>query len=521
MFDPSLSEDELAAALRASAEAAALTDYSVTTVEELQAMIQSDIVTAYGPPTLAEARRREIDRIVTEGAARASAARGGRFPDLGEWLRRKAEAPEPETDDEAEPAADAHAKTEEPKADAQGAWKPKAWCWQDPTTLPRLEALYGGHYYRGEVVATVAPGGVGKSMHSIVEALAMITGKPLLGDPSRGGLRVMLMNYEDSDLVLRHRVTAALMHHRIRPEEISGKLFVESMDLDLMCFAKGAKGKRDGVEIVEPSVDALVDAIRDNRIDVVILDPWVSVHQVDGNLSHLIQPIMSMFKAIAQATNAAIEIVAHSRKPNGRELTEDDALGSVAFVNKTRDVRVLNKMDDIEAAKNGIQPWQAGDYFRVDNPKHTHRRSAVPVWRQKISVSLGNKGPGLMDFASEVGVVAEWSPPSKEDVAEAKDAAAPRPTPEQVEKIIGVFRGMNLSMRKDKQSPQWAGYAVMPTIGLDVTKKADKDLMGHWFDLLIKSDDLKDVVGEKPSGHPAPFITISDKTRGRLEASEN
>ena len=134
-----------------------------------------------------------------------------------------------------------------------------------------------------------------------------------------------------------------------------------------------------------------------------------------------------MFKAIAQATNAAIEIVAHSRKPNGRELTEDDALGSVAFVNKTRDVRVLNKMDDIEAAKNGIQPWQAGDYFRVDNPKHTHRRSAVPVWRQKISVSLGNKGPGLMDFASEVGVVAEWSPPSKEDVAEAKDAAAPRP----------------------------------------------------------------------------------------------
>ena len=80
---------------------------------------------------------------------------------------------------------------------------------------------------------------------------------------------------------------------------------------------------------------------------------------------------------------------------------------------------------------------------------------------------------------------------------------------------------MNLSMRKDKQSPQWAGYAVMPTIGLDVTKKADKDLMGHWFDLLIKSDDLKDVVGEKPSGHPAPFITISDKTRGRLEASEN
>ena len=248
-------------------------------------------------------------------------------------------------------------------------------------------------------------------MLGIVEALAMITGKPLLGEFSRGGLRVMVMNYEDSELVLRHRVTAAILHHRIRPEEIAGRLFVESMDFDLMCFAK-SKSKRDSVEIVEPSVYALADAIRDNRIDVVVMDPWVSVHQVDSNLSHLVQPIVSAFKAIAQATNAAIEIVAHSRKPNGRELTEDDALGSVAFVNKTRDVRVLNKMTEAEAAKYGLAPWEAGDYFRVDTPKHTHRRSVKPVWRQKVSVSLGNDGPGLIDFATEVGVVAEWSPPT-------------------------------------------------------------------------------------------------------------
>ena len=61
-------------------------------------------------------------------------------------------------------AAAAEPEADEPKADARAKaiWKPKAWCWQDPKTLPRLEALYGGHYYRGEVVATVAPGGVGK-----------------------------------------------------------------------------------------------------------------------------------------------------------------------------------------------------------------------------------------------------------------------------------------------------------------------------------------------------------------------
>ena len=380
--------------------------------------------------------------------------------------------------DEAEPdaKADAHDKA---------VWKPKPWTWQDPKTLPRLESLYGGHYYRGEVVSTVAPGGVGKSMHSIVEALAMITGKPLLGEPSRGGLRVMLCNYEDSDLVLRHRVTAAMLHYRVKPEEIAGRLLVESMDFDLMCFAKV---KRDGVEIVKPSVGALVDAIRDNGIDVVIIDPWVSVHQVDGNLSHLVQPIVTVFKITAQATNTAIEIVAHSRKPNGRELTEEDALGSVAFVNKTRDVRVLNKMAEADATKYGLAPWEAGDYFRVDTPKHTHRRSVKPVWRQKISVSLGNRGPGLLDFATQVGVVAEWSPPSPQSLIDGLDPA----------QITAIKKAVSDGL--DRESPQatnWAGKAVAKVLGLDVVDRGQKAKAKITLLALVNAGHLE--VEERPN----------------------
>jgi hypothetical protein len=46
-----------------------------------------------------------------------------------------------------------------------------------------------------------------------------------------------------------------------------------------------AKGKRDGgVEIVKPSVDALVDAFRDNGIDFAIIKPpakpWANVPQI-------------------------------------------------------------------------------------------------------------------------------------------------------------------------------------------------------------------------------------------------
>jgi AAA domain len=341
-------------------------------------------------------------------------------------------------------------------------WKPKAWRWQDPRTIERLKCLYGGHYWRGEVVATIAPGGVGKSVHSIVEALAMITGKPLLGEPSRGGLKVLLMNYEDSDLVLRHRVTAAMLYYGTTPEEIGDRLFVESVDSDLMCFAEGS---REGVKILAPPVHALTEAIRSEGIDVVIVDPWVSVHRVDGNLSHLVQPIVTAFKGIAAATGACIEIVAHSRKPNGRELTEDDALGSVAFVNKMRDIRVLNRMTETDASKYGLASWEAGDYFRVDTPKHTHRRSVKPAWRRKVGQSLGNGGPGLLDFASEVGVVAQWSPPTPESLIEGIQS-------EQIEAIkVGVKSGLD---RENVQATGWAGNAVAQVLGLDLVDKGQK-----------------------------------------------
>ena len=87
----------------------------------------------------------------------------------------------------------------------QSEWDPQPWEWQDPGTIAPLECLLSGHYWRGEVGITVAPGGVGKSILSIGEALAAITGKPILGEATRGGLKVMILNYEDSALVLRHR----------------------------------------------------------------------------------------------------------------------------------------------------------------------------------------------------------------------------------------------------------------------------------------------------------------------------
>ena len=132
-------------------------------------------------------------------------------------------------------------------------------------------------------------------------------------------------------------------------------------------------------------------------------------------------------------------------------------------------------MPEADATKYGLAPWEAGDFFRVDTPKHTHRRSVKPVWRQKISVSLGNRGPGLLDFATEVGVVAEWSPPSPQSLIDDLDPA----------QIAAIKKAVSDGL--DRESPQatdWAGNAVAKVLGLDVVdrrkRRTRKSRCLHW-----------------------------------------
>src|SRR4051794_40314849 len=56
---------------------------------------------------------------------------------------------------------------------------PFHWC--DPVSIPLRKWIYGRHYIRRFVSTTVAPGGVGKSSLGIVEALAIVSGRDLLG----------------------------------------------------------------------------------------------------------------------------------------------------------------------------------------------------------------------------------------------------------------------------------------------------------------------------------------------------
>ncbi len=98
---------------------------------------------------------------------------------------------------------------------------PTPFVWRDPATIPSRPWIYGQHLIRKQLSVTVAPGGVGKSSLTIIEALAMATGRELLGDWVAPDLSVWIFNLEDPRDELDRRIVAAMQHYQIAPEELT------------------------------------------------------------------------------------------------------------------------------------------------------------------------------------------------------------------------------------------------------------------------------------------------------------
>ncbi|UYT54136.1 bifunctional DNA primase/polymerase [Brucella sp. MAB-22] len=358
--------------------------------------------------------------------------------------------------------------------------------WKDPSTLPRREFAFGRHFIRKYVSVTVAPGGLGKTANSIVEALAMASGKALNGVKPPRRLKVWLFNVEDPRDELERRIMAACIHFNLKPEDIDGHLFLDSgREQELVVAIDDKKG----VKIQEPIVEAVAETILANGIDVMIVDPFVSTHQVNENDNGAIDKVAKLWAQIADYTNCSIDIVHHLRKVSDREATVEDARGAVALIGAARSVRVLNRMSEGQANEAGIPGMDRFGYFSITYGKSnltplSHRLD----WRHIESVALGN-GRGLTQPQDHAPVVTEWHWPSSEEVAEGM-------TDEQKDAIRGAVNGGMY-----KQAPQakdWVGHAVAYALGLDIDDEVQKKRTSLITKALFKEGFLAKVEERDP-----------------------
>jgi len=369
---------------------------------------------------------------------------------------------------------------------------PFEWC--EPSKIPLREWLYGGHFIRRYLSVTVSPGGIGKSSLEIAEALAMVSGRDLLGVVPEGRFNVWYWNGEDPVDELQRRIMAAALHYELEPSDLRGRLFVNSgRDTEIII----AQQDRNGVTVAVPVVDAIKETIRENGIDVLIIDPFVSSHGVSENDNGAIDRVAKTWAKIAEETNCSIELVHHSRKTNGNEVTVEDSRGAVALLSAARSARVLNQMTKDEGERAGVEFRRL--HFRVDNGK---ANLAPPpegsTWFKLASVDLRNGNGMLGSYGDRIGVVTPWQwPDPLEDMSVADLYAAQR----------AVDGG---TWRESSQSPEWVGNPIAKALNLDATDKAARKRVSAMLKIWMGTGMFETFDGTDKQGRPRKFVRVGE-----------
>lgn len=355
--------------------------------------------------------------------------------------------------------------------------------WRDPSKIPPRQWLYGRVYARGVVSVLVAPGGVGKSTLMLGEALAMASGRELLGVRIHGSrkLRVAYWNGEDSAEELERRVAAAFIGHNLPTDAVGDRLFIMSAhDHPLKLVTPGDKG---GHVVNQADADALAAFLRANRIDVFMADPAIDLHGCDENSNGAMDALVKTLSRTGAQSNCGMALAHHARKPgasNGENETRvEDARGAKALIDGARIARVLNVMRKDEAEQVGVDDADRFRYFRADDGKaNLAPRAGSAKWFRLDSVSLNN---GTDDYPTgdEIGCVMPWEMPGLL-------ASVTNDNVRNIQRKLG-----QKDYRTSVQANDWAGRVVADELGLDADDEADKTKIKKLLAAWVKGGILR------------------------------
>ena len=366
--------------------------------------------------------------------------------------------------------------------------------WRDPADIPPRRWLYKPHLIRGFVSLTVSPGGVGKSTLTLCEALALASGRSLLGVPPSERARVWCWNGEDPAEEIERRIQAAMMHHQLLPTDLEGWLFTGSgRDADLVI----AEQDRFGVSIAAPVVDALIAFITEHQIGAVVIDPFVSSHRVAENDNGAIDRVVKTWARVANATGCAVELVHHTRKTGGAEVSVEDGRGASALLAAARHARTLRTMNEQEADMLGVERTDRQAYVRIDGGKaNLSPPASGAVWFRLANVNLPN--------GDYVQAASHWTPPDPFEGVTPADLL-------RVQEVIKAGRGEDAEgWRANVQTGDaWVGYAIGQAVGLEVGRPREaaraRELLRTW---LASGALVKVERSINAKGKAAPFVEV-------------
>ena len=365
----------------------------------------------------------------------------------------------------------------------------------DALTLPRREWVYGYDYIKKYISVTASAGGIGKTSAIIVEALAISTGKDLMGVRVKEQCNTWVINLEDPISELQMRTIAAMQHYGLTPDDIKGKLFMDGEDT--MQITLAAEG-RDGLIQNDELLAFMIRKIKENSIGVVILDPFISAHLVNENNNGSIQAVVSMLRKLARDTNSSVQLVHHIRKGNGSDEANVDSIrGAGSLISAARAARVINRISPEDAMALGVDEQEALGIFRQDDGKaNLAPPSDKATYRKMISVEIAN--------GEHIGVATEFKLPDLFDGVTTKDLY-------DVQRTVGKAEEEGKAYRSDIRAKSWIGNAVAEQLDLDTDKPGDKAKAKAIAKKWISTGNLKVAdIRDSRSGRDVPCVVVGE-----------
>ena len=168
---------------------------------------------------------------------------------------------------------------------------------------------------RGNVVSITGPSGAGKTRFNTLLMAALSSGRTdIMGLPKCKPARAMYIANEERTEDIKRRLKAAAVLNGISGGEPITVRGLEKGRFKLMA---------DG-EVLEDVIDKLVEEIKERGIDVVMIDPVVTIGIAEENAAGEVDVAMDAMRRIASRSGAAVIFVHHS--PKRDRTAPEDAL---------------------------------------------------------------------------------------------------------------------------------------------------------------------------------------------------
>ncbi len=274
--------------------------------------------------------------------------------------------------------------------------------------------ILGHDMVGGFMTETISPGGVGKSMLTMLECCAITSGRPLTGVPVRKTGRTWIYNTEDPIKSLRLRMQAIGAHYDI-PAEVLHDVYISSGQSDSLVIGSASYGK---VALNQAVIDEVCGIITDHKIVAWCVDPLVYAHHCDENSNSEMAIIVHVLNDIAAKTGCAINLVHHTSKGGSEGGSMDKSRGASSITGAMRIIRQLQGMSEDDCGSWGVSRDERNEYIGMYDAKMNMAitDATKPRWFRKRSVLLP-KGPNV-GIVEPVGL----QKVQMEDLSDVRDA---------------------------------------------------------------------------------------------------